>query len=178
MAGMGRFWAYAFRIDPEAPVVDIQLFVEDLALEYWLELLAPEDATGDGRLSGRIPVRITTEPRLGVKVGAGFLQAESGGHLRIRDADLIREVLTQNSEEFSDETDYSQMVLDRITGALQDFEYSKLRFDILQQGGGLTLRVTAAGKGRKVNQELFLTVNLNGFDKLIDPALAMELGIE
>lgn len=180
LGSTGRFWVYSFRLDPKDPDVEIELFTEHLSLDEWLGLVTADHASGEGQLFGRLRVHVKTEPRLDVTVRSGFLHAEGSGKIRIHDSDRVRDVLAGNMPRVAGETDYSQVVQDRIVKALEDFGFSTLKFDIFEnEGGGMTLRASVQGKGvEPPHQELDLTVNVNGFEELIDPALSLKLGID
>jgi hypothetical protein len=149
-----------------------------VSLKRWLDLVAPGQASGEGRLAGRLPLRVALEPKLRVGFGEGFLLAEPGGWFRINDVDTLKTMLDEHMPKVQGETDYSEVVKDRMVRALRDFGYSTLKFEILRNGRDQTLRVTTIGKGRKVPQEMNLTVNFNGFDDAIHSALALKLGLD
>ncbi len=180
----GEFWVHSLRVDPANPDIALELYCQDVSLSRWLDLVAPEQASGEGLLSGRLPVRIRMKPKLMVNFSPGFLHAKPGGWFKIHDLSAVRKLLDENVPSVQGEVDYSQIVKDRVVQALRNFEYSTLRFEIIQNEWDQTLRVTAIGKGREIPeglknpQELNLTVNFNGFDTLIGTALSMKLGLD
>ncbi|MCA9321612.1 MAG: YdbH domain-containing protein [Planctomycetes bacterium] len=177
MGDRGRFFVHGFRFDPGAPDVTCQLFVEDLGLAKWLEVATLDHARGEGSLNGRILLRIRTSPRLKVALGEGYLYAAGPGAFQIDDAALVDDVL-QSSGAAGSPGDYGKLSRQRIVGALQDFAYRSLTFDIVPRAGGLSLQVATEGKGRAVPQEMTLNVNFNGFDDFIALAIGLKLGIE
>jgi hypothetical protein len=178
----GRLWTQAFRVDPASPDVELQLFCEAVSLRQWLSIATVDRATGEGRLDGRLALRLRTDPRLTIGFGDGFLHAAAPGTFQVSDASLVRDALQKNLPAVSaggpGGVDYNQLVQQRVVESLQDFAFEALTFDMIPRGDDLTLRVHTKGKGRRTPQELDLTVNFNGFDDFIDLAIGMKLGID
>jgi len=180
----GEILLHSFRVDPANPDIALEACFREVGLSRWLDLVAPGQASGVGLLSGHLKVRIQTKPKLSVTFSPGVLHAEPGGWFRIHDLSAVKKLLDENVPSVQGEMDYSQIVKDRVVQALRDFEYSTLKFEIIQNQWDQTLRVTAIGKGRelpkgaKEPQELNLTVNFNGFDTLIGTALSLKLGLD
>jgi Dicarboxylate transport len=180
----GHFRIFPFRLNPSEPDIDLQLYCEDVSLTQWLDLVAPEKALAKGLISGRLPIRIRTKPVLKVDFSPGYLHAKPGGWFQVHDVSALEELLDEHIPAVAGDVDYSQVVKDRVVQALRNFEYSTLKFEIIQNEWDQTLRVTVSGKGRDIPeglenpQELHLTVNFNGFDTLIGTALKMKLGLD
>ena len=177
LASGGRVTAHGWRLDPGDPVIDTELFVERLALDHWLSLVTVDRAGGEGRLFGRLPVRIAFRPRFEAAVGAGFLHASGPGRLWVRDTPAVERVLA-NHAELAGQRDYSDLVRRRIVESLRDFAYRRLEFHVVREGDETLLRVTTKGKGRQVPQELDLTVNFTNFNRFLDLALGVKLGMD
>ncbi len=180
----GEVWAHSFRVHPANLDLAIELYCQDVSLSRWLTIFAEDKASAEGQLSGRLPIRIRTKPKLRIDFSPGYLTAAPGGWFRVHDMRAVTELLDEHMPSIVGETDYSQVVKERVVQALRNFEYSTLRFEIIQNEWNQTLRIKASGRGREIPaglknaQELDLTVNVNGFDTLIETALAMKLGIE
>lgn len=154
----------------KAGTVRTSLVLESVALVDWLDLLAPDQATGSGRLHGSIPLTIGRKPngRLDVKIGRGFVAATDAGVIRVTDPKAIRQILP----EFAEQSGNVKLVRDRTIGALEDFAFDRLRFEFIENDGKTLLRATTSGKGRQPpHQPLDLTVNFHDLDELIDLAL-------
>lgn len=173
----GRLWAHALEIDPAMVDMKVNLFWESVELNEFLGILTAGEATGTGRLYGRLPIRIRTQPRLKLTFGEGYLLAEQGGRIVIEDSELVRRVMAANLPAFSDEPAMNKAVEDRFVQALQDFEYRKLRFVVFEEDGLSVLRLELTGAGRIVKQELDLTVNFQGIGGLIDVLLRAKLAM-
>jgi hypothetical protein len=178
----GKFWAYAVRLDPQEPDVDVELFTEGLSLADWLSVVTVDNATGAGVLYGRLRLQVRTKPHLDVTLGEGFLHAEGAGTISLKEPEVARDVLDRHLPDMGggEEEDYNKIVKDRIVRTLEAFEFDDLKFDITQRSSGsMTLRLHVAGQGREPpHQGLDLTVNVNGFEELIGPALAVKLKID
>jgi len=176
--GAGRYWAHAFVIRPDEPDMKINLFWENVELNDWLAIVAAEKATGSGRLYGRLPIRIRTQPRLNLTFGEGYLIARGSGHVTIEDKQLVEQMVYKHAGQIGGEGDIGAQVQDRVTQSLHDFQYETLSFVVEVEDGEPVLRVTTAGKGRTVPQELNLEVNFRGIGPLVDLLLRTKLGMD
>lgn len=178
---LGRFWARPFQFDPGDLEIDTTLFCEGFDLSDWLSIVAPEGTIGQGTLYGRLPFVVRTRPKLSATFGQGYLFAEGGGWLRVMGTE---EYVKEHIPATGPSAEYTEVVQRRIIHALENFNFEKLRFDLIEKDDGLTLRVGVVGRGADVlegtvgNQELDLTLNFNGVDSLIGPALDASLGIK
>lgn len=181
----GQFYLHAFRFEPNLDEYDVELFVENLDLNDWIDTLTDKHVDGTGLLYGRLPVIVRPKAKEKVTIGSGFLYAQpKAGGLEIRDTEMIRNILISSDPRFaSDET--MKEVLNQIVDAMKDFEYHRLAFDFIPrpEQNDLQLRISTAGKGRDRNGKKGvpienLTVNLNGIDKLINESLFWKRGSE
>ncbi|MDO8348923.1 MAG: YdbH domain-containing protein [Planctomycetota bacterium] len=154
--------------------------VHRMPLQQWLEVLSQHRVTGEGRIDGTLSVVVHTAPRLSVDMLAGGLAAAPGGTVRFLDDADTEALLLEHVSSVAAATDHPTVVQQRLVEALKEFSYSVLDFRIVPDAGGagVTLRVHAAGQGRKVPQQLDLEVNLHGFDAAVDTAIALKLGID
>lgn len=180
----GEFRTHSFRVKPAKPDLRIELYCEDVSLSRWLTLLAKDKASGEGLISGRLPLRIRTKPSLKVEFAPGYLMAAPGGWFEIHDTEALEALLSENIPSTAQETNYSDDLKDRVVQSLRNFEYSKLKFEIIQNEWNQTLRISTVGQGRKTPkgmkgpQGIDMTVNINGFDALVATILEMKLGLE
>lgn len=174
----GRITAHAIRYDRDMPIIETELFIDDLNLEDWLSVLTDEKVTATGKLYGRVPLRIRARGgRYQVAFGEGFLYSTPGpagtGTLRIPDAAEVSRMLAQADPRFTTEPQLVA-VRDRLASALTDFEYSMFRFDLIpREDRSVTLRARTRGKGRGPDgQEVDnLTININNFGQAANMAL-------
>jgi len=181
--GSGRFWAHAFAIRPDLIDLKINLFWENVELNDWLAIVAAQKASGSGRLYGRLPVRVRTDPQLTLSFGEGYLITRGPGHVTIEDKQLVEGMVEQYAGQFgigernTVNQEVSAMVQDRIVQSLQDFQYQELSFVVEEEEDELVLRVRTHGEGRKVPQELHLDLNFTGIGDLIDVMLRTKVGL-
>jgi hypothetical protein len=91
----GHLYTYALRLDPAHPVLDATLFFDNLQLDQMLATVAPDYASGQGRLYGRLPVRVAWPH---VTLGSGFLYAApGGGTLRVQQAQDLAPAVDQSN---------------------------------------------------------------------------------
>jgi len=176
--GAGRYWAHAFVIRPDEPDMKINLFWENVELNDWLAIVAAEKASGSGRLYGRLPIRIRTQPRLNLTFGEGYLIARGSGHVTIEDKQLVEQMVYKHAGQIGGGGDIGARVQDRVVQSLHDFQYETLAFVVEVEDGEPVLRVTTAGQGRSVPQELNLEVNFRGIGPLVDLLLRTKLGMD
>ncbi len=113
----GRFSLADVLIDPALQQQHLPVQVEDLDLAEIFSLLGVEGLSGDGRLSGAIPLEVTD----GVpRVASGRLTAQGPGLLRIR-SDYATQALASAGES-----------ADLLLRALENFHYEELGLTIEQ----------------------------------------------
>ncbi len=171
----GRVTAHGIQYDRHHPLIDTELFVEDLNLEDWLSVLTNEKVTASGRLYGRVPFKARpTEDGYKIAFGEGFLYSTPGkGTLRFADARKVSGLLSTADPRFEKDPEL-RAVRERLAGALTDFEYSMFRFNLIpRESGEVALQMQTQGKGRgERGQEIgSLTVNINNFQLAANMAL-------
>ncbi len=174
MGSTGRFSATPFTFDPAAPDIRTEVACEDYDLADWLSLVSFDKVRGEGKVSGRVPLRLRTGPPLGLEIGEGTFAATGPGLLAVQDAATAEQILRGSLPQ----DEYGALVTDRVVQALLDFSFDRLTFRFLRKGSGITLSANATGRGRKVPQGLDLTVNLNDIDRALRQALAVKLGLD
>jgi hypothetical protein len=176
--GPGRYWAHAFDVRPDQPDMKINLFWENVDLNDWLALVAADKAKGTGRLFGRLPIRVQTQPQLRLTFGEGYLISSGPGGVTIEDEQLVGEMVSTYAGQIGGEGEVGAMVQGRVVQALQDFQYQELSFVVQLEEGEPVLRVKTHGQGRVVPQELHLEVNFRGVGPLVDLLMRTQLGMD
>lgn len=144
----GRLRIAPRTVDFSAQPWHLPLEVYDLSLEQVLQLYPTEGLSGTGRLTGRLPIRVT---RSGVEVERGTLFAEAPGGVLTMPADRLRALLGGSDA----------MAL--VVQALQNFHYSVLSSTIhYDEKGKLSLGVKLEGENPdyRGGQPVVLNINL------------------
>jgi hypothetical protein len=164
----GRFWMHAVHFDPLNPSLETQVFIEDMSIAQWLQLVQDNKITGEGLLYGRIPVRVDRSRDPVLTFGEGFLYAKPGkGWIKLADrAEARRQAFTTVEQAIADLAKEAKL---RLLEAINDFEYDTLQFDFIRQNTTVLCRVTTTGRGRTgFKQEVGgLTVNIDNFGALL-----------
>lgn len=159
------------RISPPSRKIALTLAVQAIDLHSLLDLLASGRATGEGRVSGAIPMTIDW-PR--VAFGHGELQAVPGGQLSITDAAVLEQTLDQTIAVTGQDRGMKQNIVE----ALNEFQYSVLTAD-LNGENGLTAKVRIAGQGKQgLKQPLDLELRISGLDNLLNGYLGIRQKIQ
>lgn len=171
----GRVSTSGVRINPADPKFEATLVADRLSLRELLVLAAPGRASGEGLMSGRVAVNVAWPDD--VTFGKGVLRSvsPSGGEIQVLDTKWLGDVMDQSDARFTAAGELA-VVKDRVLAALGDFSYDRLSFSFEEEPetGGL-LRAETYGKGRvgERPQEIGLTLNFRGVNKLTKPALKM-----
>ena len=169
----GRVSTSDVRINPAESKFDATLVADRLSLRELLALAAPGRASGEGLMSGRVAVKVAWPDD--ITFGKGVLRSvsPSGGELQVFDTKWLGDVMDKSDARFTAAGELA-IVKDRVLAALADFSYDRLSFSFEEEpeAGGL-LRAETYGKGRvgQQPQEIGLTLNFRGINKLIKPAL-------
>ncbi|HYO07664.1 MAG TPA: YdbH domain-containing protein [Tepidisphaeraceae bacterium] len=157
--------------------VSLTLHARQLELSRLLELFAPEKASGQGKISGDIPVTIDGAR---IEFGSGQLSALSGGQVQIKDAAAILPSAEAAARARADSPSQAQQIKRDITEALGDFEYDQLsaRLENAPAGGGVVARVRMKGRGRTgARQRINYELNVNRIDHLLKSYLGVQEAI-
>jgi hypothetical protein len=172
VGGRGRFWTHAVRFNPLKPVIETQVFIEDMSVKEWLEILQEGEVEGQGFLYGRIPVRWDASKEIQLTFGEGFLYAKPGkGWIRISESKEVRQYLFSTLKETL--ANLQQEAQRRLLEAIRDYEYDTLQFDFIREGSEVLCRVTTKGRGRSgAKQEIGqLQVDIHNFGVLLSQRL-------
>ncbi|MCF8044720.1 MAG: YdbH domain-containing protein [Desulfarculaceae bacterium] len=133
----GSVSAESFRIKPDKKSYDLVLYCDRLKLAGLLETVADFEATGEGTVSGRIPVRFDGGD-ISFQDAFLFTSPGAGGHISLKNSSIITKGIPEDTAR------YTQMDLAR--EALKEYEYkwAKLLFDT--QGEKLHVKLRFDGK--------------------------------
>ena len=158
----GSVWADNFTISNQP--LAITLHAKDVELAGVLALTAQGKASGQGKISGDIPVTIEGS---NVQFGTGQLAAASGGNVQIKDMEAISP--TAEAAAQSVEAASSEQIKKNVIEALSDFQYDTLSMSLEKTPqGGLIGHVHMKGHGRTgAKQPIDYELNVTGLDKLL-----------
>jgi hypothetical protein len=159
----GTVSAVDVRINPLQLKVDgtVQLAAVDLG--QLLAYLAPDEASGEGKISGKLP--ITFDGR-NLEFGRGLLQAAPGGRIQVKDLQAMSAALDQSVQ---------AEIKRRVLQALADFDYDVLRADLKSDSTGLLADVRLAGRGHSGERTpLDTEIRIHGLDDLLKLYLGYE----
>jgi hypothetical protein len=157
----GRAWADDFDIIAGQPVA-ITVHMRDVELKELLAAFAKDKASGDGKISGDIPVVVVSGSD--VRFGNGNVTASRGGKVQISDMAAILPTAEAAAQAASGAS--SEQVKKNVIEALSDFQYDTLSARLVNEPRGLVTHVQMRGRGRSGNrQPLFYELNLTGLEK-------------
>jgi hypothetical protein len=182
VAGGTRVRTMPFRFDPGAPVISTEVYAENIALSEWLPLLTDDRATGDGVVYGRLAVTLRpVGPGRLLTLGEGYLYAAPGrGWFAVRDVTMLETVL-EGSLAGADHDGYQDQIKRRLVEALQDFEYSQLRVELIEEGEEVLCRAATSGKGRRGDdpQEIEeLVIRIHDFNGVLNDLLSLRSAVD
>jgi hypothetical protein len=140
----GEVSASDITIPRDAPV-KLTLHAREVDLHRLLDLLAKDKASGDGKLSGDIPVAIDHGK---IEFGEAHVTALTGGTIQIKDAAAIvptAEAAAQAAKSPSQADEIKRNIVE----ALRDFQFEQLSAELKNEpDGSLTANVRMRGHGR------------------------------
>jgi hypothetical protein len=172
----GNVYTDAFRIDRTPSSLDLTLSGEDLDLKSVLATFLPEQASGDGRMYGRLPVKIRWPQ---IIFGNGYLYSAPGGgtfQLGAKMLSQLGDLLDKSDPRFATDDSFKQ-VKARALEAMSDFQYDVLKIDWKSTPTGLFGAAHVEGKGRQSEgggHPLSLTVNFPNMDQALTRYLIMK----
>lgn len=162
----GRVRVEAFDLDPDDLDLSLALTLRGLSAGPVMALLSRGRAAATGRLDGSLQVRVVSRDRPRLILGDGELHAREPGRLRVRHRATIEALLGRAGG-----SEYGTVVRKRVAAALDDFRYSHLSLLLRGQPGSARLRIQ--GTGHDVPQDLDLTLNVGGLQRLADQAFRL-----
>jgi hypothetical protein len=117
----GHVYTQALRFSPKIKDYDLIFFCDRLHFAKVLEQLGAATADGQGRVNGRVPVRIT-DGKFFLKNGFLYSTPGEGGKIKLTETDLLTEGIPKKTPQFAQ--------IDLAREALKDFSYEWTKLDI------------------------------------------------
>jgi hypothetical protein len=168
----GAVSASDVKLAPEQPIA-VTLRAENVELRDLLKLLAQDKATGEGKVSGRLPLIFANGE---VQLGEGSAEASAGGILSVTDEDTLKSVAGSAAAQAKGVTQAPQaQVRNNIVAALKDFQYESLTARLKHEPqDGLVAYVRMQGKGRTgAKQALDYDLRVTGLNDLLRSAIGL-----
>lgn len=134
---------------PDRPL-DVVIHAHDLALHRVLGSFARGHADGSGALDGELVLRLAAT---GASLQRAMLHARPRGTVQLSDP-AWRAQVSASATGFA--------LHQRIAATLADFEYGRLAAVLHPAGSDPDLQITVQGHGKRIAQDLDLTINLRG----------------
>jgi hypothetical protein len=172
----GVVQAMPFTIDLSNPVINTTVFVERAGLREVVALVTAGRASGEGTVSGSVPVTIDLS-RVGaaphIEIGDGALRADADGNLRLGESaeDLGKLMERENPAMGSDPL--LRDLRGDVLQAVQDFDYHLLEVGFHRdEFGDLVTSMKIHGRGRENRLPINLNLNVTGADQALNAYLA------
>jgi hypothetical protein len=159
----GELCASAFAITRVGPT-PVTIHLRDVELARVLDLLAEKKASGQGKLSGELPVTIDGSK---MQFGNGTLTSIAGGNVQIKDAATLAQA-AQAARAVAAAGASQDQIKNNIIQALTDFEYDRLTGRLVNESDGLAAYVRMSGHGRTgAQQALDYELRVHGLDAVL-----------
>jgi hypothetical protein len=158
--GKGTISLTPFTVDLMAPTVRTSVLMAGLDMRRWLPIVSRGKLTGTGTFDGDVAVELSSTRPRSLSLGKGHIATRGRGRLHVRDAALLRGLASRAVKNVSSAS-MREIIKDRVMTALADFDYQDLSLELFD-GSGPELTLVARGRGRRVAQELALTINATG----------------
>ncbi len=133
----GHVYTQAMRFSPKVHNYDLILHCDRLRIASLLQQFGAGEASGQGRVSGRIPIAIK-DGRLMPREGFLYSTPGEGGNIKVTGLEAITSGMPEGSRQSAQ--------LDLARAALKDFHYDWARLDLNAQGNDLIMRMQIDGK--------------------------------
>jgi hypothetical protein len=166
----GTVWAGDFVIDAQAPI-QVTLHAQGIELKELLDTFARGKASGQGRISGELPLTIAGS---NVQFGDGRVVSLQGGQVQIKDAETLAAVAAGAAAAAQSPSQKEQLQRN-IIQALSDFQYDRLTAQLQSDPGGqLSAHIRMRGHGRTgAKQGLDYELNLHRLDLALKSYLSI-----
>jgi hypothetical protein len=159
----GQLFATDFAI-PRAGPMTVTVRLRDVELGQVLNMLAEKKASGQGKLSGELPVTVDGSR---VHFGNGTLTSIAGGNLQIKDAATLAPA-AQAALAVAAAGGSQEQIKNDIIQALSDFQYDRLTGRLVNEPDGLAAYVRMSGHGRTgARQALDYDLRVHGVDAVL-----------
>ncbi|MFW8600364.1 intermembrane phospholipid transport protein YdbH family protein [Desulfobacterota bacterium M19] len=133
----GHVYTQAMRFSPRIHNYNLILHCDRLRIASLLRQFGVKEASGRGRVSGRIPIMIKNG-RLLPQEGFLYSSPGEGGNIKVTGLEAITSGIPKGSRQSAQ--------LDLARAALKDFHYDWARLDLNVQGNDLVMRMQVNGK--------------------------------
>jgi hypothetical protein len=159
------------RIKPGASVA-VTLVAKDVDLHDVLALLAQGKATGEGKVSGQLPLVIA--PNGDIALGDGAFEANVGGRLSMTDESTLESIAGEASKSVREAP--QAQVRNNIVEALKDFEFQTLSARLKNEPKiGPVAYVRMSGRGRTgARQALDYDLRVAGLSDLVRELISVQ----
>ena len=159
----GELFASEFAI-PSKGALTMNVNLRAVQLAQVLELLAKEKASGDGQISGELPVTIDGGK---VTFGDGKMTSIAGGTVQIKDAATLAPA-GEAAQAVTAAGASQEQIKKNIIEALKDFQYDRLTGRLVNGPNGLSAFVRLSGHGRTgAQQALDYELRVHGIDAVL-----------
>jgi hypothetical protein len=152
----GHVYTQPLRISPDGKEYSITLFCDRLNLAIILEQFGAAKATGDGTVSGTIPIRYNNGK---IRFDDGFLFSSpgEGGHIRLMETEALSAGIPPDTQQFAQ--------LELAKEALKNYMYDWAKLKFITEGEDLLLKMELDGKPAKTLPFVYQK-ELGGFKKV------------
>ena len=167
----GLLWVEPYDVLFSSPIIRSRVYGKGLDLGKLVWVATDSKAWAEGLVDLDIPVTFAW-PR--IRFGDGFVEARPGGTLHLDYvADQLSRYLVATDARFGSDPTYST-VRERVTRALRNFRFSKLRLGMKRGESHLDAVANVKGQGNyEGGQEVNLNVNVADLDWLLSRYLAL-----
>ena len=167
--------AQPFALDPTKPVIATTVVLDRVGLRDVVALVTAGRATGDGTVSGSLPITIdlTRASAPHVEIGDGTFRADAPGNLRLGDsAEDLGKLMERENPGFASDPMLRDL-RDDVLHAVQDFDYHLLEVGFRRDNfGDLVTAMKIHGRGRENRLPINLNLNVTGADQALNAYLA------
>jgi hypothetical protein len=171
----GELSASDFAIPRDGPLsVTVQL--REVELGELLKLLAEQKASGQGKLTGELPVTVHGSK---VTFGNGRITALDRGSLQIKDAAAVAPAAEAAAQSVATSPLSADQIKRDVIEALSDFQFDRLTGKLVNTPEGLSAFVRMSGRGRKgAQQALDYEWRVHGLDQVLRFYLGLRQAID
>jgi hypothetical protein len=133
----GHIYTQAMRFSPKVQDYDLTIYCDRLNVAQLLEQFGAATAEGEGRVTGKIPIKIS-DGRFIPQDGFLYSTPGEGGTIKLRDTQRLTAGITPGTPQFAQ--------VDLAREALKDFSYKWTSIDLSGQGDDLLMHLQIDGK--------------------------------
>ena len=133
----GRISTREVRISPDKRAIAATIYCDELLLTEILAQAGVKNASGEGTVSGRLPLRIGKNT-IDVNEGLLYSSPEHGGFIRLSALDVLSAGIPKNTPQFAQ--------IDFAAEALKNFQYNWVRLLLNSEGEDLVMQMQMDGR--------------------------------